>query len=207
MKSTRQRLLDILNSRPNTTAAELSRALQLTQADVRHHLSNMVEEGLVVATGYQRGGRRGRPARKFSIAAAALKDNFDLLSSALLAVSLQNLSLPDRMVFLRHVAAQLAGEITSSSALAQRLVGAVEKLNELGYQARWEAHADAPRLILEHCPFASLLPKHPELCQLDACLLEILLKEPVAQIESLAHEDGGHCIFLVGEADDTLNPI
>ena len=207
MKSTRQRLLDILNSRPNTTAAELSRALKLTQADVRHHLSNMVVEGLVVATGYQRGGRRGRPARKFSIAAAALKDNFDLLSSALLAVSLQNLSPPDRIIFLRHVAAQLAGENTSGGPLGQRLVGAVVKLNELGYQARWEAHADAPRLILEHCPFASLLPQHPELCQLDACLLEISLKEPVAQIESLAHEDGEYCIFLVGKTDVPLNPI
>ena len=207
MKSTRQRLLDILKNRPNTTTAELSRALQLTQADVRHHLSNMVDEGLVVATGYQRGGRRGRPARKFSIATATLKDNFDLLSSALLAVSLQNLSPPDRMVFLRDVAVKLAGEHASGGPLAQRLAGAVVRLNELGYQARWEAHADAPRLILEHCPFASLLPKHPELCQLDACLLENLLKEPVAQIESLAHEDGGHCIFLVGKIDDTLNPI
>ena len=207
MKSTRQRLLDILKNRPNTTAAELSRALQLTQADVRHHLSNMVDEGLVVETGYQRGGRRGRPARKFSIATATLKDNFDLLSSALLAVSLQNLSPPDRMVFLRDVAVKLAGEHASGGPLAQRLAGAVVRLNELGYQARWEAHADAPRLILEHCPFASLLPKHPELCQLDACLLENLLKEPVAQIESLTHEDGGHCIFLVGKIDDTLNPI
>ncbi len=206
MKSTRQRLLDILKSRPNTTAAELSRALKLTQADVRHHLSNMVDEGLVVATGYQRGGRRGRPARKFSLAAAALKDNFDLLSSALLAVSLQNISSPDRMVFLRDVAAQLVGKHASGGPLAQRLVGAVVRLNELGYQARWEAHTDAPRMILEHCPFASLLPQHPELCRLDACLLEILLKEPVAQIESLTHEYGGYCIFLVGKTDVELNP-
>jgi predicted ArsR family transcriptional regulator len=207
MKPTRQRLLDILKNRPNTTAAELSRALQLTQADVRHHLSNMVEEGLVVATGYQRGGRRGRPARKYSIAATALKDNFDLLSSALLAVSLQHLSPPDRIAFLRRVAAHLAGEISPGGPLAQRLVGTVVKLNELGYQARWEAHVDAPRLILEHCPFATLLPQHPELCQLDACLLEILLKEPVAQVESLAYEDEGHCIFLVGKKDVTLNSI
>lgn len=207
MKSTRQRLLDILKNRPNTTAAELSRALQLTQADMRHHLSNMVNEGLVVATGYQRGGRRGRPARKFSIATEALKDNFDLLSSALLAVSIQNLSPPDRIVFLREVAAKLAGEHASGGPLAQRLVGAVARLNDLGYQARWEAHADAPRLIMERCPFASLLPKHPELCQLDACLLENLLKEPVAQFESLTHEDAENCIFLIGKTDDPLNPI
>jgi predicted ArsR family transcriptional regulator len=201
MKPTRQRLLDILKNKPNCTAAELSRALQLTQADVRHHLVNMVAEGLIVITGHQRGGRRGRPARQYSIAAAVHGDNFDLLSSALLEVSLQNLSPSGQRAYFQRVASHLAGENIPNGALAQRLVGTVEKLNELGYQARWEAHADSPHLILEHCPFADLLPKHPELCQLDASLLEILLREPVIQIESLTQEDDGYCIFLVGKTD------
>lgn len=203
MKPTRQRLLDILNNKPDCTAAELSRALQLTQADVRHHLSNMVAEGLVVATGHQRGGRRGRPARQFSIAAATHRDKFDLISSALLAASLHNLSPSGERAYFQRVAAHLAGENIPSGALAQRLVGTVEKLNELGYQARWEAHADSPHLILEHCPYAPLLSQHPELCQLDASLLEILLREPIIQIESLTQEDDGYCIFLVGKTDPT----
>lgn len=201
MKSTRQRLLDIIKNKSNCTAAELGRALQLTQADVRHHLSNMVAEGLIVVTGTKRDGRRGRPARQFSIAAAAHRDNFNLLSSALLAASLPNLSPSGQRAYFQHVASHLAGENIPSGALAQRLVGAVEKLNELGYSARWEAHADAPHLILEHRPFASLLSQHPELIQLDVSLLEILLSESVHQIEAPNQEDDGDSIFLIGKTE------
>jgi predicted ArsR family transcriptional regulator len=116
MKSTRQHLLDILKNKPNCTAAELSRAMQLTKADVRHHLSNMVAEGLIVVTGHLHSGRRGRPARQFSIAAEQ-DHNFDLLSSALLAVSLQNLSPSGQSAYFKQ------GQLKSSMNLDTRLVG------------------------------------------------------------------------------------
>ena len=197
MKSTRQRLLELLKNRNNQTAAELSRALGVTQADARYHLSKMVNEGLIVVVGQQRAGRRGRPARRYALAEAALKDNFDLLSSALLTITLADLSQEEQKSFLCRVAAALVGETDLQGPLSQRLVRAIEKLNELGYVSRWEAHATAPRLILEHCPFAKLLPQHPQLCQLDACMLEILLDEPVVQIESQTDNPSNHCIYII----------
>lgn len=42
-KSTRQRILDLLLKQDDLIAAELSRVLSVTQADVRYHLSQMVE--------------------------------------------------------------------------------------------------------------------------------------------------------------------
>jgi len=199
VKSTRQRLLDLIRNKPGVTAAELSRALQVTQADVRHHLSNMIEEGLVITTGQDRRGRRGRPARQFSLTALALQDNFDLLSSALLTTSLDDLPPDAEATYLQRVASHLAGEFTPRGPLAQRLVQAIEQLNTLGYQARWEAHADAPRMIFEHCPFAALRPEHPELCRLDTYLVEILVGDSVTQIESQAHLANEYCVFLVGK--------
>lgn len=199
MKSTRQRLLDLIRNKPGSTAAELSRALQVTQADIRHHLSNMIEEGLVITTGRDRRGRRGRPARRFSLTALTLQDNFDLLSSALLTTSLGDLPQDAETAYLQRVGRNLAGEFTPRGPLAQRLVQAIEQLNSLGYQARWEAHADAPRMIFERCPFAALRPEHPELCQLDTYLVEFLLGESITQIESNAHLDEGYCLFLVGK--------
>ena len=198
MKATRQRLLELLKNRNMGTASELSRALGVTQADVRHHLSKMMDEGLIVTAGHQRAGRRGRPARRYALAAASLKDNFDLLAKALLTISLADLSQEELNLFLCRVAAVLVGETKLQGPLSQRLVRAIEKLNELGYVSRWEAHATAPRLILEHCPFAKLLPQHPQLCQLDACMLEILLDEPVVQIESRTENATIQCIFTVG---------
>jgi len=206
MKSTRQRLLELLKNRNNQTAAELSRALGVTQADARYHLSKMVNEGLIVVVGQQRAGRRGRPARRYALAEAALKDNFDLLSSALLTITLADLSQEEQKSFLCRVAAALVGETDLQGPLSetdlqgplsQRLVRAIEKLNELGYVSRWEAHATAPRLILENCPFAKLLNQHPQLCQLDACMLEILLDEPVVQIESQTDNPSNHCIYII----------
>ena len=197
MKSTRQRLLELLKNRNNQTAAELSRALGVTQADARYHLSKMVNEGLIVVVGQQRAGRRGRPARRYALAEAALKDNFDLLSSALLTITLADLSQEEQKSFLCRVAAALVGETDLQGPLSQRLVRAIEKLNELGYVSRWEAHATAPRLILENCPFAKLLNQHPQLCQLDACMREILLDEPVVQIESQTDNPSNHCIYII----------
>lgn len=199
MKATRQRLLDLLKKRNTGTAAELSLALGITQADARYHLSKMVAEGLIVIAGQQRVGRRGRPARCFALAEAALQDNFDLLSGALLKITLTDLSQEDQKSFLYRVAAALLEETELQGPLSQRLVRAIEKLNELGYESRWEAHATAPRLILEHCPFAKLLTRHPQLCQLDACLLEILLDEPVDQVESRIDDSADHCIYIVGK--------
>lgn len=199
MKATRQRLLDLLKKRNTGTAAELSLALGITQADARYHLSKMVAEGLIVIAGQQRVGRRGRPARCFALAEAALQDNFDLLSGALLKITLTDLSQEDQKSFLYRVAAALLEETELQGPLSQRLVRAIEKLNELGYESRWEAHATAPRLILEHCPFAKLLTRHPQLCQLDACLLEILLDESVDQVESRIDDSADHCIYIVGK--------
>ena len=198
MKATRQRLLDLLKNRNMGTAAELSRALGVSQADARYHLSKMVKEGLIVVLGHQRAGRRGRPARRYALADAALKDNFDLLSSALLTIALSEQSPEELHSFLCRVAAALVGETDLQGPLSQRLVRAIEKLNQLGYISRWEAHSTAPRLILEHCPFAKLLPQHPQLCQLDACMLEILLDQRVIQIESRTENLINQCIFVVG---------
>ncbi len=196
MKFTRQRLLELLENRPGVTAAELSRAMQVTQADIRHHLSKLEKEGLIITTGKQNSGRRGRPARRFSLSASAQKDNFDLLSSALLNTALENLSPGEAGAYMELVAHRIAAEQTTHGPLSQRLVQTVNQLSELGYQPRWEAHVDAPRIIFQRCPFAVLRPYHPELCQLDTSLLKILLGEPITQIESNAHLADGYCLFL-----------
>jgi predicted ArsR family transcriptional regulator len=199
MKFTRKRILDVLTNKEEVTARELSRAIGVTQADVRHHLINMLSEGLIVITGTQRNGRRGRPSRRFSLAAAANKTNFDLLSSALLSTTFENLDLQARSGFLQGVALNLIGEFKPRGPLVQRLVQAVSHLKSLGYQVRWEAHADAPRLILTRCPFAKLYSQHSELYELDKFLLEYLLGENVTRINTPTNQDGDHHIFQVGK--------
>ena len=86
---------------------------------------------------------------------------------------------------------RLAGERKPSGSLTARLVGTIQRLNELGYPARWEAHAAGPHLILESQPFDELSAQHPAATKLDIYLLEALLGAPVKRI------DGG--LYVVGK--------
>jgi len=221
MKPTRQRILDYLASHTSATAAELSRALQVTPSDVRYHLGILVHEGTIVPTGERLSQGRGRPAQRYRLASQGREGKFDLLASALLDESLTGLSLGGQEAFLRRVAARLASippqpvlsgiqsELRSPvdrlsfrlnpSSLSARLVRAVQRLSDLGYQSRWEAHAAAPRLILERCPFATLLPQFPELCQLDRYLIEDLLFEEVTQLTRQEGSGEKACVYVVGK--------
>lgn len=196
MKPTRQRLVDYLRAHTDVTASELAHRLRLTHADVRYHLNLLLVEGVIAVTG-QRVMGRGRPARSYRLASGANQQRFDLLSSALLAEAFSGHSPAEDEAFLRRLANRLGkdegGRMKDEKkrhssfdphplSLSARLVNAVSHLNDLGYSARWEAHADSPRLILEHCPFSSLHAEHPALQRLEVFLIEELLDTKILAI-------------------------
>jgi predicted ArsR family transcriptional regulator len=101
--------------------------------------------------------------------------------------------------YLKDVAMRLAGETGGKSPVRKRLIQAVERLNELNYQARWEASAVGPRLILGHCPYSAIVTEHPELCRMDSFLLEKQLGSSVEQVAKLQMSEKGlpFCAFLM----------
>jgi predicted ArsR family transcriptional regulator len=197
LKSTRQRILDLLLIQDQVNAAEISRVLSITQADVRYHLSRMVAEGLILVVKPKYTGRRGRPARRYSLASKSKQNNFDILTRALLLTMRERNAEEERNQFIHDIALKIPGGFKPGGPLGKRLVQAVDQLNLQNYQARWEAHANAPRVIFERCPFASLRPEFPELCNLDTTLLAIFLDEKVIQVESNAHLSDGFCQFNI----------
>ena len=198
MKSTRQRLIEYLETSNVATSLELSHALQVTASDIRHHLKFLQEDGLVEVAGERKPRGRGRPAQLYGLSQGSLDDNLsllvDLLFDEIIAES------PDSLeAALKRIALGLKGEAKPYGNLAQRLYMTVSRLNRLNYQSRWEAHSNAPQVILGRCPYAKVIAAHPELCQLDTILLNDLLKKPVSQIAKLAKDDRGasYCLFLV----------
>ena len=81
----------------------------------------------------------------------------------------------------------------------RRLASTIERLNSMHYQARWEAGAEGPRIILGHCPYRAIIADHPELCQMDAALLTELLQDEVMQTAKLEPGAGGlpFCGFVL----------
>lgn len=199
LKSTRQQILELLSKQDQVSAAEISRVLSVTQADVRYHLARMVEEGLILIEKPKYSGRRGRPARRFSLASKSKRDNFAILTRALLRSLQEQYTEQEREQLLVNIARQIPAEFKPGGSLGKRLVQAVDQLNLQNYQARWEAHADAPRVMFDRCPFAALRSDFPELCILDTYLLENYLDEKISQVESSAHLADGFCQFNISQ--------
>jgi predicted ArsR family transcriptional regulator len=214
MKTARQRILEYLEAHRAVTTGELSRALDTTEANIRRHLAILQEQGQAAVVGERPSAERGRPARLFGLSEQVLGNNLDLLASALLE-EMSDRPEEESPPWAERTAARLytrmagsagknparepaAGEPKSGS-LGQRLYHVVGQLNHYHYQARWEAHREAPRLILGHCPYAGIIEQHPELCQVDAILLSKLLRSEVQPIALRERDRLGmpHCVFRV----------
>lgn len=206
MKTSRQRVLEYILAHYPVTAADLSQALQMTETNARHHLSILQERGLVQPAGQRPPPGKGRPSQLYRPSEQRLGHNLDQLAAALLALLKRRSSPVELEGALSALAEQIAGPAwqprrQSAESLTRRLYLAVQKLNELHYQARWEAWRGAPRLILGHCPYAAIIHEHPELCRLDAYLLGGLAGAQVEQTSKLAPDTQGalHCIFRILE--------
>ena len=192
MKTTRQKVLAFLTRTRTASVSEISRALKMSAANVRHHLRILVSDGrLELASGREHEGP-GRPEKMYLLPRAALGDNLSALSDALLTEA-------GTKVRVEALATRLVGESDfASQPVVKRLNLVVEKLNQMNYHARWEAGADGPRIILGHCPYAAIIDKHPDLCRMDAAMLKDLMGQSAEQLSKIGREKSLSCVFVMG---------
>jgi predicted ArsR family transcriptional regulator len=202
MTTVRQGVFAYLQKHQVASATDISRDLGMTGANARHHLSILAQQGLIEVVGQRTGAGRGRPVKLYGPVRSVLGDNLGRLAGELLSEWLEDLPEDEKEKRLRSLAKRLASgkESDEGAPVTRRLTMTTEQMNKLGYRARWEAHAEGPRLILGGCPYAAIIAEHPELCQMDAALLEEGLAAPVRQTAKLEGGEGGrpYCAFLVG---------
>lgn len=170
---------------------EISRALKMSAANVRHHLRVLVSDGrLDVSTAETHEGK-GRPEKVYSLPHAMLGDNLSALLEALLAEA-------GPKVRMEALARRIVGESDiAGQPVAKRLNLIIEKLNQMNYHARWEAGPSGPRIIFGHCPYASIIEKHPELCVMDAALLENFMGQSAEQLTKIGRDGSLSCLFVL----------
>lgn len=192
MTTSRQKVLAYFGKAPTASAREISRALKMSAATVRHHLRVLTADGRLEMAAVRGRDARGRPEKIYSLPRSALGDNLAALSDALLTES-------GSQVSMEALAERLAGENSSTShSLVKQLNLTVEKLNQMNYHAHWEAGAEGPRILFGHCPYASILEKHPELCRMDQAMLQKLTGHPARQIFRTGKEGSTVCVFVMG---------
>ena len=176
----------------SASSREVARALQMTPANARHHFGILAADGRVEVVSQRQEGR-GRPEKVYRLAGTLVGDNLSVLADALLTEA-------DGKVEIEAIGLRIAGESAATGqSLMRRLAATVDRLNAMHYQARWEAGAEGPRIILGHCPYSTIIDTHPELCQVDRTLLATLLGGSVQQTAKLERSAGGlpFCAFVL----------
>lgn len=199
MQTTRQRILQYLEKNRQATAPELSQVLDLTQANIRHHLSVLEKDGKIEVVGETPASGRGRPTLIYMAARSEQAGALDVLTSILLQDAQVNATARKQQAFLSAIAKKIAGSASTPGSITIKLSSAIQHLNEYHYKSHWEAHADAPHIFLGQCPFAEIITQHPELCQMDKFLLEHLINEKVEQLEKQTRTPKGpnYCRFVI----------
>ncbi len=202
MPTTRQRIMEYLKTNHQASALALSQFFQMTPANIRHHLAILEQDGQIEVVGQAEVAGRGRPTLLYMPTRQAENHNLEALTTILLADALERRGKKQRQAKLQKLAARLgAGAAAQGGSLPLRLSTAMQRLNELHYKAHWEAHTEAPHIILGHCPYSTLIERHPELCQLDGHLLENLLGVSVQQTVKCSRAPDGpaQCVFIVAD--------
>jgi len=201
VNASQKKVFDYVRKNPAVTAVEVARALGKTSANARYHLMRLVEDGNVEIVGDRNGLGRGRPEQLYRLSRTAEGNNLGLLSAALLT---EWKGAPVKYKFpnlMEKLALQMAGEISLDwkTHITRRLADAVVRLNRLHYHSRWEATVSGPRLILGNCPYGEIIGSHPELCKMDAHLMQLLLGASVEQTAKLEQSlrGGIFCAFLI----------
>lgn len=185
----RQKVLTYLTKNRTASAREISRSLKMSPAAVRHHLRVLASDGRLELETVRKRDGRGRPEKVYSLPQTALGDNLSALNDALLTEA-------GPKVRMDAVAKRLAGATDfAGQPIAKRLSLVVEKLNQMNYHARWEAGARGPRVLFSHCPYAEIVGKHPELCEMDVNLISQLVSRLVLR-ESKSETQTGICPFV-----------
>lgn len=202
--STRGHIVALLR-RSSCTVDELAQALDITDNAVRSHLATLERDGLVRQHGKRRGG--AKPASVYALTSDAeqlFPKAYDQVLKHLLDVLSERGTLQEREEMLRTVGRRFSTKWPNPGGNLQlRLDRAVEALNQLGGLAELEQSDETYAIHGYSCPFATVAPSHPEICQLAETLLTELVGAPVQQ--RCGSHGSNHCFFIVQRASIEAN--
>lgn len=194
---TRQRLTGLLLNHGPQTVAELAAALGLAPTGVRRHLDAMLNDGLVAETSVE-AGRRGRPARRYSLTDAA-RDELPHTYDDLAVSALRHIVLTGGRESVRAFADQQVTGLEQRCRAAMDGAGSdpvaradalAKALSVEGYAASAESLASGGQLCQRHCPVAHVASEFPELCEAETEVIARLIGSHVQRLATIARGDG-----------------
>lgn len=200
MKSTRERILQTLLNHPNATINELADAVGINSISVRHHLTSLQAEGMVMAEEERHGV--GRPRLVYSLTEKGMESfptRYLRLTSRLLDQMKE--SLPPAAINKLFTA--MAEDIASDYIQQVKYMTVEEKLDFIksllfkeGFLVEWERQGNEYLIHEVTCPYYHVGQAHPEVCIVDQTLISQVLSIPVKKISCVLGGDN-HCTYVI----------
>lgn len=154
------------------SVADLAAAVRVHANTARHHLDVLSAAGLVDRATEAPDGR-GRPRTLYSISASAsapFQELSDVLTTAVAADGRDAVVEAVASRWLRTVPDHRDASTTDAAVDVL-----VEALRSVGFEARRDPVGDS--VVIDHCPYASLIAEHPLICTVHAELVSQVLEE------------------------------
>ncbi len=200
MKSTRERILQTLLNHPRSTIVELAEAVGINAISVRHHLTSLQADGLVMAEEERHGV--GRPRLVYGLTEKGLERFptrylrltnrlLDQMKEAMPAAAINNLFTQ----MATDIAADYASQVKSFT-VEEKLEFIKNLLAQEGFSVEWERQGSEYHIHEITCPYYHVGQAHPEVCTVDQTLISEVLSIPAQKIQCLLRGDT-HCTYVI----------
>lgn len=200
MKSTREKVLQTLVINPRSTVVEIANAVGINAISVRHHLTNLQAENLVIAEEERHGV--GRPRLVYFLTDAG-QETFPKRYFRFTSHVIKQLKKSLTPIEVRKIFADIAKELTekhqeelSSKTFEEKLDFLKIAMADEGYQVNWDKTDEGYEIKEVACPFFELGKDHPEICLFDKMLIVNILSVSEKNVIRQKHGDN-HCSYKV----------
>ena len=204
MQATRERILNIMKERHQTTVDELSRELGLTAVTVRHHLEILRGEGMIAPPMLRRRKAPGRPKYVYTLtekASSFFPKRYQYLATMLLREMRAEMPAEKVEQVMRRIGQGIALQAgVSDKDLGDRLVTTVDFLNQQGYLASLQEEKGDYLLHISNCPYEWVANQDQKVCAIDFAMLSELLGLSPERISWMARGDA-ECCYRIHPAD------
>jgi DeoR family transcriptional regulator, suf operon transcriptional repressor len=200
MISTREKVLQSLLSHPRSTITELGEKVGINAISVRHHISSLLIEGLIVAEEERHGV--GRPRQVYYLTESGSErfpTNYLRLTTKILDQMKSSLPAPVVDKLFTEIALDMSAnyqDLAVNLSLEEKLNLIKTLLSREGFTVEWEKAGDEYRIHEISCPYFHVGQNHPEVCKVDQTMISSILSIPVEKINCLLLGND-HCTYVV----------
>jgi DeoR family suf operon transcriptional repressor len=200
MISTREKVLQSLLAHPRSTITELGEKVGINSISVRHHISSLLIEGLIVAEEERHGV--GRPRQVYYLTESGSErfpTNYLRLTTKILDQMKSTLPAPVVDKLFTEIALDMSAnyqDLAINLSLEEKLNLIKTLHSREGFTVEWEKAGDEYRIHEISCPYFHVGQNHPEVCKVDQTMISSILSIPVEKINCLLLGND-HCTYVV----------